>query len=48
MAAVVSGLAEAGVKASLRSLRGGPHVARFAPHYYNTDAELDRAVELLP
>ncbi len=48
MASVVARLHEGGVTASLRNLPGGQTVARFSPHYYNTDAELDLAVELLP
>ena len=40
-------LAEAGVAASLRTDRKGQNYIRFAPHFYNTDAELQRAVGLL-
>src|SRR5580693_7371260 len=40
-------LADAGVIASLRTDRKGQNYTRFAPHYYNTDAELQRVVELL-
>ena len=40
-------LAAAGVVASLRTDRKGQKYLRFSPHYYNTDAELQRAVELL-
>lgn len=36
-----------GVRASLRSDRAGQRYLRFAPHFYTTDAELDRAVQLL-
>jgi selenocysteine lyase/cysteine desulfurase len=40
-------LSEAGVVASLRTDRKGQHYLRFSPHFYNTDAELQRLVELL-
>lgn len=40
-------LAAAGVVASLRTDRGGRRYVRFSPHYYITDAELDRAVALV-
>ena len=40
-------LETAGVIASLRTDRKGQHYLRFSPHYYNTDAELQRALELL-
>jgi cysteine desulfurase / selenocysteine lyase len=40
-------LAEAGVIASLRTDRQGQNYIRLAPHFYNTDAELHRVVELL-
>ncbi len=40
-------LAEAGVIASLRADRQGRHYLRLSPHFYNTDAELQRVVELL-
>jgi cysteine desulfurase / selenocysteine lyase len=40
-------LAEAGIVASLRADRQKQHYVRFSPHFYNTDAELQRAVELL-
>lgn len=40
-------LQAAGVTASLRTLPGGQPVIRFAPHFYNTDEELGRAVEAL-
>ncbi len=40
-------LAAAGVVASLRTDRQGQNYLRFAPHYYVTDDELRRAVELL-
>ena len=40
-------LADAGVIASLRVDRKGQNYLRLSPHYYNTDAELQRMVELL-
>lgn len=47
MAALHQRLTEAGVVASLRADRNGQQYLRFSPHYYNTDAELGRALELL-
>jgi selenocysteine lyase/cysteine desulfurase len=40
-------LAAEGVVASLRGDRSGRSYLRLSPHFYNTDAELRRAVELL-
>jgi selenocysteine lyase/cysteine desulfurase len=40
-------LAEAGVIASLRTDRKGQNYLRFSPHYYNTDEELRRVLEML-
>ena len=40
-------LADAGVIASLRTDRKGQNYLRFSPHFYNTDAELHRVLELL-
>jgi selenocysteine lyase/cysteine desulfurase len=40
-------LAEAGMVTSLRTDRAGKNYIRLSPHYYNTDAELDRVLELL-
>lgn len=40
-------LAESGVVASLRTDRAGKNYIRLSPHYYNTDAELRRVLELL-
>jgi cysteine desulfurase/selenocysteine lyase len=40
-------LEEAGVVASLRVDRKGQNYLRFSPHFYNTDAELHRVLELL-
>lgn len=47
MAALHKKLTEAGIVSSLRVDRKGKNYLRFAPHYYNTDAELQKAVELL-
>jgi selenocysteine lyase/cysteine desulfurase len=40
-------LADAGVVVSLRADRKGQQYLRFSPHFYNTEAELQRALELL-
>ena len=40
-------LTQAGVQLSLRQIPGGQPVLRIAPHFYNTDAELRRVLELL-
>ena len=40
-------LVENGVVGSLRSDREGQKYIRFSPHFYNSDAELDRALALL-
>jgi len=47
LAALNQKLAEAGIVASLRTDRKGQNYIRLSPHFYNTDAELQRAVELL-
>lgn len=47
MAALHQKLADARCIASLRSDRKGRKLLRFSPHYYNTDAELDRVLELM-
>jgi selenocysteine lyase/cysteine desulfurase len=47
MAALNQKLGDNGVVASLRTDRKGQKYLRFSPHFYNTDAELQRAVELL-
>lgn len=41
-AALFSRLGEAGIVASLRSLRDGSQWIRFSPHYYNSLEEIDR------
>jgi len=40
-------LSDAGVVPSLRTDRKGQNYLRFSPHFYNTDAELHRVLELL-
>jgi len=40
-------LAEAGVVTSLRTDRSGKNYIRLSPHYYNTEAELERVLEVL-
>jgi cysteine desulfurase/selenocysteine lyase len=47
LAALNQKLTEAGVVASLRTDRTGQNYIRFSPHFYNTDAELRRMLELL-
>jgi len=47
MAALNHQLTEGGVVASLRTDRQGQHYLRLSPHFYNTDAELHRVLELL-
>jgi selenocysteine lyase/cysteine desulfurase len=47
MAALHQKLLAAGVVSSLRADRQGQRYIRFSPHFYNTDAELDRAVAML-
>jgi selenocysteine lyase/cysteine desulfurase len=47
MTALNQKLVDGGVHASLRVDRKGQKYIRFSPHYYTTDAELQRAVELL-
>jgi selenocysteine lyase/cysteine desulfurase len=40
-------LADAGVVTSLRADRTGQKYIRLSPHFYNTDAELERVLELI-
>jgi selenocysteine lyase/cysteine desulfurase len=40
-------LTDAGIVTSLRADRKGQSYIRFSPHFYNTDAELQRTLELL-
>ena len=46
-AKLFAALEKAGIVASLRHDREGREYLRFSPHFYNTEAELDRAVEVL-
>ncbi len=43
---IFAALERAGIVASLRH-RAGRDYLRFSPHFYNTEAELDRAIEIL-
>jgi len=45
LAALQAALEAAGIVTSLRSLPSGEKVLRLSPHFYNTDAELHRALE---
>ena len=47
MAALAERLGQAGIKVSLRVRRDGAKLIRLSPHFYNTDAELDRLLEAL-
>ncbi len=47
MAALNEKLSAANIMASLRTDRKGQHYIRLSPHFYNTDAELQKVVELL-
>ncbi|MBC8244896.1 MAG: aminotransferase class V-fold PLP-dependent enzyme [Verrucomicrobia bacterium] len=47
MAALAQRLGQAGIKVSLRVMRDGSKLIRLSPHFYNTDAELDRLLEAL-
>lgn len=47
MADLFSRLEANGVEASLRHDRTGREMIRLSPHFYNTEAELDRTIELL-
>jgi selenocysteine lyase/cysteine desulfurase len=40
-------LTDAGITTSLRGNRAGQSFIRLSPHYYNTDAELERVLKLL-
>ena len=46
-APLFAALEKSGIVASLRHDREGRDFLRFSPHFYNTEAELDRAVEVL-
>jgi selenocysteine lyase/cysteine desulfurase len=47
LAALHQTLTDAGVVTSLRGDRTGQPYIRLSPHYYNTDAELERVLELV-
>jgi cysteine desulfurase/selenocysteine lyase len=47
LAALNQKLADAGIIASLRTNRTGQNFIRLSPHFYNTDAELQRVLKLL-
>ena len=47
MAALYGKLQAANIIVSLRTDRAGRKYVRFSPHFYNTDAELERVVQLL-
>ncbi|HLZ54462.1 MAG TPA: aminotransferase class V-fold PLP-dependent enzyme [Verrucomicrobiae bacterium] len=47
LAALHKKLADAGVVASLRTDRAGKNYIRLSPHYYNTDMEFQRVLDLL-
>jgi len=47
LAALHQRLLEAGVVTSLRADRTGQKYIRLSPHFYNTDAELERVLELV-
>lgn len=47
MSALFGALRDARVFASLRQDRSGKAILRFSPHFYNTEAEIDRALETL-
>jgi len=47
LAALHQKLADAGVVTSLRGDRTGQKYIRVSPHFYNTDAELARLVEMI-
>jgi cysteine desulfurase / selenocysteine lyase len=47
LAALNQKFSDAGIVASLRTNRAGQNFIRLSPHFYNTDAELQRVLELL-
>ena len=47
MASLTKQLGQAGVTVSLRTLRNGSKLIRRSPHFYNTNDELDRLLEVL-
>jgi selenocysteine lyase/cysteine desulfurase len=48
MAALHAGLLNGGVVTSLRTDRSGQQYIRLSPHFYNTDAELTKMLDLIP
>jgi cysteine desulfurase/selenocysteine lyase len=48
VAEVYERLLTANIVTHLRTDRAGQRYLRFSPHFYNTDAELQRVLELLP
>ena len=48
LAALHQKLTDAGVVTSLRGDRAGQQYIRLSPHYYNTDAELERVLGMVP
>ena len=47
MAALFRAVEQQRIVASLRHNREGRELIRFSPHFYNTDAEIDRVIEVL-
>jgi selenocysteine lyase/cysteine desulfurase len=47
MDALHASLASAGIVTSIRADRSGRKYIRLSPHFYNTDAELERCLEKL-
>jgi len=47
LAALHQKLGESGIVTSLRTDRTGQHYIRLSPHFYNTDAELERVLEVI-
>jgi len=47
LAALHQKLLDAGIITSLRADRTGQNYIRLSPHFYNTDAELERVLELI-
>jgi cysteine desulfurase / selenocysteine lyase len=47
LAALNQKLSDAGIVTSLRTDRKGQNYLRLSPHFYNTDEELQRVLELL-
>ena len=47
LAALHKKLSDAGIVTSLRTDRAGRNYIRLSPHFYNTDAELRRALEMM-